>query len=63
MCITFATNMRLMETTSKSSKSMDWILFLLSLIVTILLLIFVTEWFWVSLPFLINYLVKALDSM
>jgi hypothetical protein len=63
MCITFATNMRLMETTSKSSKSMDWILFLLSLIVTILLLIFVTEWFWVSLPFLITYLVKALDSM
>ncbi len=55
--------MRLMETTSKSSKSMDWILFLLSLIVTILLLIFVTEWFWVSLPFLITYLVKALDSM
>lgn len=63
MCITFVTNMRLMETTSKSSKSMDWVLFLLSLIVTILLLIFVTEWFWVSLPFLITYLVKALDSM
>lgn len=63
MCITFVINMRLMETTSKSSKSMDWVLFLLSLIVTILLLIFVTEWFWVSLPFLITYLVKALDSM
>ena len=63
MCITFVTNMRLMETTSKSSKSMDWVLFLLSLIVTILLLIFVTEWFWVSLPFVITYLVKALDSM
>jgi hypothetical protein len=48
---------------SNSSKGADWMFFLVSLVVTILLLIFVTEWFWLSLPFLLTYLVKALDSM
>ena len=52
-----------MSTTSNSSKRSDWMFFLLSLVVTILLLVFVTEWFWLGLPFLLTYLVRALDSM
>lgn len=48
---------------SNSSKRSDWMFFFISLVVTVLLLMFVTEWFWLGLPFLLTYLVRALDSM
>jgi len=46
-----------------SSRTTDWILFFVSLVVCILMLIFLNEWFWVALPFVLTYLVKALDVM
>lgn len=53
-----------MTTTTKSdSRGMDWILFLVSLVIMILLLMYADEWFWLALPFVCTYLVKALDSM
>ena len=57
--------LRTMETTStsKSSKGMDWILFLVFLVIFVLMLMYVDEFFWVPMPFMLTYLVKALDSM
>lgn len=54
-----------METTStsKNSKAMDWILFLVFFVIFVLMLMFADEWFWVPMPFMLTYLVKALDSM
>ncbi len=46
---------------AKSSRGLDWILFLVSLAACIFMLIFVNEWFWVTLPFLFTYMVKAFD--
>jgi len=49
--------------TSKSSSSMDWIIFLVATAVLILLLIFANEWFWLALPFSLTYLAKALKVL
>ena len=49
--------------TSKGSRSTDWIIFLVSTAVLILLLIFANEWFWLALPFSTTYLAKALDML
>ncbi|MEL6139981.1 MAG: hypothetical protein AAFU67_00015 [Bacteroidota bacterium] len=38
-----------------------WLLFLISLVVFFLMLIFVNEWFWVAMPFMLTYLVYAMD--
>jgi len=48
-----------MDTAVKSTR-MDWILFLLSLGTIITLLMYASEWFWVALPFVLTYLVRAL---
>lgn len=53
-----------MEANAKNnSTAMDWLFFLVSTAVVILLLIFANEWFWVALPFSLTYLVKALRAM
>lgn len=54
-----------MSTSSSENEStrMDWILFVLSTTVMILMLIFINEWFWLALPFSLTYLVKALRVM
>lgn len=39
---------------------MDWILFLVSTVAIIALLMKASEWFWVALPFVLTYLVRAL---
>jgi len=49
--------------TENKSRGLDWLLFLASTAVVILLLIFADEWFWVALPFSLTYLVRALDAM
>lgn len=49
--------------TKNRSRALDWLLFLASTAVVILLLIFADEWFWVALPFSLTYLVRALDAM
>lgn len=57
-------NNRDMEANAENkSTAMDWILFLVSTAVVILMLIFMNEWFWVALPFSLTYLVKALCAM
>lgn len=52
-----------MDTTSNDSTRMDWIFFFVSLIATILLLMYADEWFWVTLPFVLTYFAKALRAM
>ena len=46
--------------TAKKSTTIDWILFLVSTVVIILLLMYASEWFWLALPFVLTYLVRAL---
>lgn len=43
------------------SKGQYWIGFLVSLVACILFLMFLSEWFWVTLPFMLTSLVYALD--
>jgi hypothetical protein len=53
-----------MSTTSENNSTrMDWLLFLVSTAVMILLLFVANEWFWLALPFSLTYLVKALRAM
>jgi hypothetical protein len=54
-----------METTTnkQSSKATDWLLFLVFTVIFLLMLVYVDEWFWVPMPFMLTYLVKALDAM
>lgn len=47
----------------KSSSMMDWVLFVVTAIITLVLLVFVPQWFWLVLPFPLTYLVKALNVM
>lgn len=48
---------------NKPDTKKYWALFAVSLVLTILMLMFVNSWFWVMLPFLLTYLVQALDVM
>jgi hypothetical protein len=52
----------LMENSSKS-KSINWIIALVSLVVVVFLVIVKPEWFWVALPFFLTYFVIALDMI
>ncbi|MFN7119391.1 MAG: hypothetical protein ACK4TA_21515 [Saprospiraceae bacterium] len=50
-----------METTTENkSTRTDWMLFGVSTVACIALLMFADEWFWVALPFVLTYLVRAL---
>lgn len=51
-----------MEATNNSSRS-DWMIFLLSLAVMIGFFIYADEWFWLALPFVLTYFVRALRMM
>ncbi|HQU60644.1 MAG: hypothetical protein KDD02_24135 [Phaeodactylibacter sp.] len=50
-------------TTSKRSKATDWLLFLVFAVIFLAMIVYVDEWFWVPMPFMLTYLVKALDVM
>ncbi len=52
-----------MESTSTKSTGKYWIYFGVSAAATLALLIFANEWFWVGLPFMLTYLVQAMDKM
>jgi len=41
----------------------DWIWFFISAVITLLLLKYITPFFWVTLPFTLTFLVKALKMM
>ncbi len=47
----------------KTSTRTDWILFFVSLVAFIALLMYADEWFWIAMPFMLTYLVKALNAM
>ena len=48
---------------AKKSHTVDWIIFAVSLVAMIYLLIVSAEWFWLVLPFVLTYFVKAMDWM
>ena len=52
-----------MDTTTKQSNAINWIIFLVSLVAMIYMLMFHSEFFWLALPFVLTYLVKALNGM
>lgn len=56
-----------METEStpqqKENKGLYWVITLVSAVACVLLIMFSPEWFWVTLPFLFTYFVKAIDMM
>lgn len=53
-----------MATTANStSTGKYWLYFLISFVIFILMLIFMNQWFWVSMPFMLTFLVLALDFM
>jgi len=56
---------KIMEATKPNTGSslMDWGIFLVSLVVMILLLMFANEWFWLALPFVLTYLAKGLNAL
>lgn len=53
---------RNMETANNSTRT-DWILFLISAAVMTYMLLYVSEWFWVALPFVLTYFVKAVRAI
>ena len=59
---TFTIKNKNMETVKDTTKS-DWVIFLVSLAGMIALLAFADEWFWLALPFVLTYFVKALKFM
>ena len=52
-----------MEVDTKSNKGRTWMLFLVSLVVTLILLVITPQWFWLVLPFPLTFLVQAMDAM
>lgn len=48
---------------AQRSTLMDWVFFLVSTVVTVALLVTAPEWFWVPLPFVLTYLVRAMRAM
>lgn len=48
--------------TAKSHRT-DWIIFAVTLVITVGFLIVNPTWFWVTLPFVLTYFVKAIDYM
>jgi len=51
-----------METTNKSAI-LDWVFFFISLVAIIALLMYASEWFWIALPFVLTFFVKAVRAM
>lgn len=49
--------------TEKTSTRSTWMLFIISTLVTLLMLIWVPQWFWVALPFPLTFLVQAMRLM
>ena len=41
--------------TAKNSTVIDWIIFFISTVIMILMLMYMSEWFWVALPFVLTY--------
>jgi plastocyanin domain-containing protein len=51
------------NTENKENRGLYWLIALVSLVACIGLIIVSPEWFWLTLPFLFTFLVKALGMM
>ncbi len=52
-----------MNTETSSSPLLNWVLFLVSTILLIVMLIWLPQWFWLALPFSLTFLVRAMNMM
>ena len=52
-----------MSDTTTNNTKMAWLVFFISTLACIAFLMFLPEWFWVTLPFVLTSLVKAMDAM
>jgi membrane protein insertase Oxa1/YidC/SpoIIIJ len=52
-----------MNSESTISNTKEWLLFIISAIVFVSMLIWLPQWFWLALPFVCTFLVKALRVM
>ncbi|WP_373551021.1 hypothetical protein [Haliscomenobacter sp.] len=52
-----------MEETTNTSTTKDWLFFLISLVAMIILFAVADEWFWLALPFVLTFFVKAIRMM
>ncbi len=50
-----------MATESKNNTMFWWLMFLITGAITVFMLIYVDEWFWVALPFSLTALTKAFN--
>lgn len=50
-------------TTTTNGTGKYWLYFLISFVIFMLMLIFMNQWFWVAMPFMLTYLVLALGYM
>jgi hypothetical protein len=57
------TTTNMATTTETTAKGKYWVFFLISLVIFLFMLIFMNQWFWVSMPFMLTYLVLALGYM
>lgn len=48
---------------TKNKTSTYWLYTIISFVAMVGLLILLPEWFWLALPFLLTYLVLALDAI
>jgi len=51
------------NTEKKSPRGLYWLITLVSAVACTALIIYKPEWFWLTLPFLFTYFVKAVDMM
>jgi hypothetical protein len=55
--------MQKMEQTQKKNKTMWWILGILSLVACIYMIMFMSNFFWITLPLLLTSFAQALDGL
>jgi putative copper export protein len=50
-------------TATTTSTGKYWLYFLIAFVIFMFMLIFMNQWFWVSMPFMLTFLVMALGFM
>jgi len=52
-----------MASDAKSSNGKYWLIFMVTLVIMLFFLVVDPTWFWVPLPFVLTFFVKAIDYM
>jgi len=52
-----------MATSTAADRRKYWMYFLIFFVIFMLMLIFMNQWFWVAMPFMLTFLVMALGYM